>query len=242
MAGSDLDGDEYIVIWDESLFFPGPNREPMVYGQKLLPQQSEPNLVDGMAVFISDYILNDNVGVMSNAHLALADKIEEGVPVFPLFWKGTKDPEEYPDFMDKGGHKNTYRSARVLGHLYRFQRFLESVVSSNFSSHLVDSGSNIKLLELCGWKRYQFIVEELLAAHESDMDRILKQYGIKNEAEIVSGYINDVSASNKGHYEKSNVEVLVAKQYRATVGLTRQRFFKEVDYACPHGKCAVGSG
>ncbi|KAH8018328.1 hypothetical protein HPB51_002776 [Rhipicephalus microplus] len=252
MAGSDLDGDEYIVIWDENFFFPGPNREPMVYGQKLVLQQSEPNLVDSMAVFISNYILNDNVGVMSNAHLALADKLEDGVfskPCLsvakkistcldfaktgvPALLERNEKPEEYPDFMDKGGHKNAYRSARVLGHLYRFQRFLESVVSSNFNSHLIDSGSNIKLLELHGWKRYQLIVEELLAAHESDMDRILKQYGIKSEAEIVSGYINDVSASNKGHYEKSNVEVLVAKQYRVIVESTRQRFFEEVDYAC----------
>ncbi|KAL3170026.1 hypothetical protein MRX96_015098 [Rhipicephalus microplus] len=199
MAGSDLDGDEYIVIWDENFFFPGPNREPMVYGQKLVLQQSEPNLVDSMAVFISNYILNDNVGVMSNAHLALADKLEDGVfskPCLsvakkistcldfaktgvPALLERNEKPEEYPDFMDKGGHKNAYRSARVLGHLYRFQRFLESVVSSNFNSHLIDSGSNIKLLELHGWKRYQLIVEELLAAHESDMDRILKQYGIK---------------------------------------------------------------
>uniref|UniRef100_A0A6M2D4D9 RNA-dependent RNA polymerase n=1 Tax=Rhipicephalus microplus TaxID=6941 RepID=A0A6M2D4D9_RHIMP len=252
MAGSDLDGDEYIVIWDESLFFPGPNREPMVYGQKLLPQRSEPNLVDSMAQFISDYILNDNVGIMSNAHLALADKLERGVfskPCLsiakkistcldfaktgvPALLERNERPEEYPDFMDKGAHKNTYRSSRVLGHLYRFQRFLESVVSSKFHSHLVDSGNNIKLLELCGWNRYKLIAEELLAAHQSDMDRILKQYGIKSEAEIVSGYINDVSASNKGHYDKSNVEVLVAKQYRAIVESTRERFFKEVNYAC----------
>ncbi|KAH6944423.1 hypothetical protein HPB50_003077 [Hyalomma asiaticum] len=252
LTRSDLDGDEYIVIWDENLFFPGPNRQPMVYGQKLCPQRSELNLVDGMAKFISDYILNDNVGVMSNAHLALADKLENGVfskPCLsiakkistcldfaktgvPALLERNERPEEYPDFMDKGGHKNTYRSSRVLGHLYRFQRFLESVVSSNFNSHLVDSGSNIKLLELYGWNRYKFIIEELLAAHETDMDRILKQYGIKSQAEIVSGYINDVSASNKSHYEKSNVEVLVAKQYRAIVESTRERFFKEVDYAC----------
>lgn len=252
MAGSDLDGDEYIVIWDKSLFFPGFNREPMVYGQKLPQHRSELNLVDGMAQFISDYILNDNVGVMSNAHLALADKLESGVfsrPCLsiakkistcldfaktgvPALLERNERPEEYPDFMDKGGHKNTYRSSRVLGHLYRFQRFLESVVSSSFNSHLVDGGSNIKLLELGGWNRYKVIVEELFAAHESDMGRILKQYGIKSQAEVVSGFINDVSASNKSHYEKSNVEVLVAKQYRTIVESTRERFFKEVDYAC----------
>ncbi|XP_077503516.1 uncharacterized protein LOC144113972 [Amblyomma americanum] len=252
MAGSDLDGDEYIVIWDKSLLFPGPNKEPMIYGQKVQQQRSELSLVDGMAQFISDYIKNDNVGVMSNAHLAVADKLEDGVFSEECLSIATKistcldfaktgvaaalekheRPQEYPDFMEKGCHKNTYRSNRVLGHLYRFQRFLESVVSTSFSSHLVDGRSNIKLLEFHGWVIYKCVVEQLLAAYESDMDRILKQYGIKTEAEVVSGFINDTSSFNKSHYEKSNVEVLVTKQYRAIVESTRERFFKKVDEAC----------
>lgn len=51
-AGSDLDGDEYIVIWDESLFFPGFNREPMVYGQKLPQQRSDLNLVITVVMYM----------------------------------------------------------------------------------------------------------------------------------------------------------------------------------------------
>lgn len=31
MAGSDLDGDEYVVIWDQRFIFPGPNVEPFEY-------------------------------------------------------------------------------------------------------------------------------------------------------------------------------------------------------------------
>ncbi|XP_077504400.1 uncharacterized protein LOC144114492 [Amblyomma americanum] len=252
MAGSDLDGDEYIVIWDRNLFFPGHNQEPMIYGQKVQQQRSELSLVDGMAKFISDFIKNDNVGVMSNAHLAMADKLKDGVfskqclsiaakistcldfaktGVAAVLEKHER-PREYPDFMAKGCHKNTYRSNRVLGHLYRFQRFLESVVSTSFNSQLVDGRSNIKLLEFHGWMSYRSVVEELRAAYESDMDRILKQYGIKTEAEVVSGFINDTSSFNKSNYEKSNVEVLVTRQYRAIADSTRKRFFKKVEEAC----------
>ncbi|XP_077542923.1 uncharacterized protein LOC144155400 [Haemaphysalis longicornis] len=252
MAGSDLDGDEYIVIWDKSLFFPGNNREPMVYGHNVPPQRCELGLVDGMAKFISDYIMNDNVGIMSNAHLALADKLEDGVfsepclsiamkisicldfakTGIPSMLERAEKPHEYPDFMEKGCQKNTYRSKRVLGHLYRLQRFLESIISTSFTSRLVDCQSNMNLLEIPGWKRYKLVVDELLAEHEAEMDHILKKYGIKNEAEVVSGFISDVSASNSSHYEKSNVEVLVTKQYRAIVESTRERFFKAVDAVC----------
>ncbi|KAH7978573.1 hypothetical protein HPB49_005938 [Dermacentor silvarum] len=34
MAGSDLDGDEYIVIWEKCLFFVGLNRPPMNYSDR----------------------------------------------------------------------------------------------------------------------------------------------------------------------------------------------------------------
>ncbi|XP_077519917.1 uncharacterized protein LOC144129691 [Amblyomma americanum] len=151
---------------------------------------------------------------MSNAHLAMADKLKDGVfskqclsitakfstclvfaktGVAAMLEKHER-PREYPDFMAKGCHKNTYRSNRVLGHLYRFQRFLESVVSTSFNSHLVDGRSNINLLEFHDWMSYRSVVEEL-------------------RAEVVSGFINDTSSFNKSHYEKSNVEVLVTKQY-----------------------------
>ncbi|XP_077519919.1 uncharacterized protein LOC144129693 [Amblyomma americanum] len=205
-----------------------------------------------MTKFISEYIKNDNVGVMSNAHLAMADKLKDGVFSKQCLYIAAKittcldfaktgvaavlekheRPREYPDFMAKGCHKNTYRSNRVLGHIYRFQRFLEFVVGTSFNSHLVDSRSNIKLLEFHGWMSYRSVVKELRAAYESDMDRILKQYGIKTETEVVSGFINDTSSFNKSHYEKSNEEVLVTKQYRAIAQSTRERFFEKVEEAC----------
>ncbi|KAL3252336.1 hypothetical protein MRX96_017656 [Rhipicephalus microplus] len=73
MAGSDLDGDEYIVIWEPDLFFPGSNREPMVFSDTSVGAPSTGNLDDDIIGFLCKYILNDNVGVMSNAHLAWAD-------------------------------------------------------------------------------------------------------------------------------------------------------------------------
>ncbi|CAN8010778.1 unnamed protein product, partial [Ixodes pacificus] len=44
MAGSDLDGDEYIVIWEPDLFFPGSNKTPMTFSDSSSVGSADENL------------------------------------------------------------------------------------------------------------------------------------------------------------------------------------------------------
>ncbi|XP_077499515.1 uncharacterized protein LOC144110476 isoform X2 [Amblyomma americanum] len=252
MAGSDLDGDEYVVIWDKDLFFPGPNHKAMTFRDHTVVRTSDGNLEEAMIQFICNYIKNDNIGVMSNAHLAWADQLPDGIfsdcclkiadkiSVCLDFAKTgaashldkQAKPPLYPDFMEKGCHKNTYRSKRILGQLYRLHRSLEAVVSTDFQNHFVESDCQSKLFEYTGWQDYKDSAERSLDKYALKMQRILDQHGIRSEGEVVAGLVNRVSDINKSRKEKDNVEELVAKQYQHLVKSTRQHFFESVDAAC----------
>ncbi|XP_037288524.2 uncharacterized protein LOC119181398 [Rhipicephalus microplus] len=251
MAGSDLDGDEYVVIWDKDLFFPGANRKPMTFRDHTVAGHSDYDLEEAMIQFICSYIKNDNIGVMANAHLAWADQLEDGIfsdcclkiadkisvcldfakTGMPSHLDKMEKPPSYPDFMNKGCHKNTYQSKRILGQLYRLHRSLEAVISTDFENHFVESDCQSKLFEYEGWQNYRESAERALAEYASKMQRILSQHGIRSEGEVVAGLVNKVFDFNNTSHEKTNVETLVAKQYQHLVKETRQCFFDIVEAA-----------
>ncbi|WKX88002.1 hypothetical protein Q1695_007983 [Nippostrongylus brasiliensis] len=74
MAGSDLDGDEYSVIWDRDLLLDR-NEAPFDYtADKPQVEQINPETMsDEMAEFYIKYIMQDSVGTISNAFLFQAD-------------------------------------------------------------------------------------------------------------------------------------------------------------------------
>lgn len=78
-SGGDLDGDDFLVIWDRDLLPREWNVEPMDYSRP-------PKLVHGREIGIDDltnffvtYMKNDLLSKIARAHLANADYMEEGV-------------------------------------------------------------------------------------------------------------------------------------------------------------------
>ncbi|PHT78885.1 hypothetical protein T459_16937 [Capsicum annuum] len=133
-SGSDLDGDLYFVTWNENLI-PVEAVEPMIYDSTKIDEfhgkVEDKDLID----FFLRYIIEDNLGSMSNAHLMqahqygaknstsikLTDSISkaldcsktEDYAAFPKILK----PKSYPHYMEKKGVK-TYLSTNILGKLY----------------------------------------------------------------------------------------------------------------------------
>lgn len=86
--------------------------------------------------------------------------------------------------------KSNYHSNSILGQLYDkvviFEKFLHqeeqqyTMETSNFPSHrLVVDGSD----------EYMVAAESTKHEYDLELQRVMRQYGIKNEAELVSGYI-----------------------------------------------------
>ncbi|XP_037560761.1 uncharacterized protein LOC119439287 isoform X1 [Dermacentor silvarum] len=200
MAGSDLDGDEYIVIWEKCLFFVGPNRPPMNFSDRNLEPDNKEITTDDMIKFFCNYIKNDSIGILSNAHVAWADQepggihsprclaIAEEISICLDFAKNGQTAFLWRDecplkfFMEKGSHKTTYWSDRALGVLYRMCRSLEAAVGRLGHRH-VDPG-RCRALAVPGWENYRELAIQALADCNSKIRRILSQYGIGSECEV----------------------------------------------------------
>jgi RNA-dependent RNA polymerase len=79
LSGGDLDGDDYLVIWDSDVVSNVENNKPMNYFAAA-PQQLDRDVeVHDITSFFVNYIKNDRLGSIANAHLAWADRLEEGV-------------------------------------------------------------------------------------------------------------------------------------------------------------------
>ncbi|KAH7978572.1 hypothetical protein HPB49_005937 [Dermacentor silvarum] len=157
---------------------------------------------DDMIKFFWNCIKNDSIGILSNAQLAWADQEPGGIHsprCFAIaekisicldfakngqtaFLRRDERPLLYPHFMEKDSHKTTYRSDRVLGVVYRMCRSLETVVGRLGHLH-VDPG-HCRALTMPGWENYRESVIQALTDYNSNIRRILSQYGIGSEGDV----------------------------------------------------------
>jgi RNA-dependent RNA polymerase len=78
-SGGDLDGDDYIVIWDSEFLPEIINEPPMDFASEKPPESEAPIIVGDITKFFVTYMKNDCLPQIATAHLAQADYNEEGV-------------------------------------------------------------------------------------------------------------------------------------------------------------------
>ena len=78
-SGGDLDGDDFLLIWDQDLLPREWNVEPMDYSRPYVPRHEDQIDVDDLTTFFVTYMKNDTLASIAQAHLANADYLEEGV-------------------------------------------------------------------------------------------------------------------------------------------------------------------
>ncbi|KAH6920715.1 hypothetical protein HPB50_028297 [Hyalomma asiaticum] len=202
-------------------------------------------MIEDMIQFMCNYIKNDSIGILSNAHLAWADQereaihsqkclsIAEKISICLDFAKNGKiahlkrgeRPHLYPDFMEKGSHKTTYRSDRALGVLYCTCRSLEAAVG-NLGHWHVDPG-RCQALAVPGWEGYRESVLQALAEYNANLRRILNQYGIGSEGEVMACMVNTFDTYHNAQSDKLNMEDLVEKMTTFLTVTTMDIFYAD---------------
>ncbi|XVE74535.1 hypothetical protein DITRI_Ditri12bG0024800 [Diplodiscus trichospermus] len=212
-SGSDLDGDVYFVSWDEDLI-PPCQFPPMDYGSTPITSLDHDVTIEEVAEYFTNYIINDNMGIISNAHTVFADREPlkamstpciELAKLFSIAVDFPKTgipaqiphrlrPQEYPDFMEKHD-KFTYESESVIGRLYREVKSISTDVTVKHFTKEVAEQCYDPDMEVDGFQAYVNDALYHKRMYDNKLANLMRNYGVKTEAEMISGRIMKTSKS-----------------------------------------------
>ncbi|CAJ0585767.1 unnamed protein product, partial [Mesorhabditis spiculigera] len=254
MAGSDLDGDEYSVIFDERCFFDH-NEAAMSF-----PAAEEGKIAEklpthkDMVQFFMRYLSQDSIGRLSNAHLRASDyyglfsaastSIAKKCSVAVDFPKTGKpadnlSPDENvdssPDYMEHRS-KAQFMSRWLNGQLYRKIKRIDNIIEEvDTSSSPFDAALEPHLFPE-GWNPFEARPEKqaeivrLFKEYSLRMQSLLDEYTITDEAQVVSGHIvslKRLTSMEKDDYSFFHTDKIVEVRYAAIFTHFRKQFFNE---------------
>ncbi|KAG8366468.1 hypothetical protein BUALT_Bualt17G0083100 [Buddleja alternifolia] len=227
-SGSDLDGDIYFVCWDPDLI-PPRQAEPMDYDSAPNALLDHDVTIEEVEEYFTNYIVNDSLGIIANAHTVFADKeplMALGEPClelarlfsiavdFPKTGVPAEIPphlrvKEYPDFMDKPD-KTTYESHRVIGKLFREVKDIAPHTTSfkSFTKEAARRSYDLDM-EVDGFKDYVDEAFDYKTEYDYKLGNLMDYYGIKTEGEILSGGIMKMSKTFDRRKDAESIGVAV---------------------------------
>ena len=243
ISGSDLDGDVYWVCWLPDLV-PEPTNQidPLDYDtleKKLLDHAIT---MDDVAEFLIDYMANDFLGELCNAHLAWADlesatsprcvELARDIAAVVDYPKTGVNPvndekrrelkaPRYPDFMEK--EIRTYSSRKVLGKIYRQARCaydLHVQLEYFDQQHSIEIDEN---LLIDGFESYLDDGKRQYHLYCNKLQQILDLYDYSTEAELITG-CQPLFLDEKRSYDAADVAGQDFKRLRTD---TRREFLNE---------------
>ncbi|KAI8148427.1 RNA dependent RNA polymerase-domain-containing protein [Fennellomyces sp. T-0311] len=204
-SGGDLDGDTYSIIWDNRLFPTNRNADPMTHKVESPGELNRHVEVSDIQDFFLDYVQNDNLGQIANAHMVFADMSPDGACAdvckrwaerhsvavdFPKTGKvadisDMELPTSYPDFMEKKS-KRSYESPKVLGQLYRA---IDVNELNEYENGLESNPKYDNRMWVAGMEKYVYAARTLKEKYDEDVRDLMRQFGVPTEAELMSGSI-----------------------------------------------------
>lgn len=260
LSGGDLDGDIYFCIFEETIPYPREHTfHPMTHtAPKPIALEREVGTED-VANFFVEYIQNDKLGVIANAHVVFTDKEPDGIMSrkclkladlhsvavdFAKTGVAAKIPPEllprnvrdqYPDFMGKHA-KLSYTSKKILGKLYRACRMRTSDNLQEEDIQFVQNESADRvhaILESFANSITDEMKEEaesMCYAYNVEIIRLMQQFGVRTEGEVVSGHVVEFSerhAQLRGRREHFALQMKLNRQMHELRSQFREEFFRD---------------
>ncbi|KAE9450874.1 hypothetical protein C3L33_17225, partial [Rhododendron williamsianum] len=185
-SGSDLDGDIYFVCWDPDLV--PPRQIPaMDYTPAPTVELDHDVTIEEVEEYFTNYIVNDSLGIIANAHTVFADTEPEKALSAPcvrlaeLFsiavdFNKTGVPAEIPPFPSRERHRARNSSTKS---------FTKEVALRSYDRDL----------EVDGFRDYLDDAFDYKTEYDYKLGNLMDYYGIKTEAELLSGSIMKMSKS-----------------------------------------------
>lgn len=209
-SGGDLDGDDYLLIWDEELIPQEWNHAPMDFTAAKPKALNRQVTVDDMTDFFVNYMKSDKLALIATTHLAMADFADWGVKDprckelaqlhsfavdYPKSGVAVTIPRslkkvKWPHFMEK---RQTYKSHKVLGQLY------DLVVKEDFNP-VYDAPFDQRIL---GAFQHDDTMLHKIGAIKSQYDarirKIMAQHDITTEFEVWSAFVMSHNGEKKDY-------------------------------------------
>ncbi|KAF5197057.1 RNA-dependent RNA polymerase [Thalictrum thalictroides] len=222
-SGSDLDGDLYFVSWDSELI-PPRQVSPMDYTPAPNALLDHDVKIEEIQEYFTDYIVNDSLGQIANAHTAFADKepakaqSQACIKLAKLFSIAVDFPKtgvpavippdllvkEFPDFMEKLD-KPTYESHRVIGKLFREVKDIPQTSCIRSFTREVAIHSYDHDMEVDGFKNFLDDAQYYKGEYDFKLGNLMEYYELETEAEIFCGSIMKLKKSFKS---RNDVEAI----------------------------------
>lgn len=204
--------------------------------------KSSPVTIQDIVDFFITFAKNDNLGLIANCHLALADlsvqyahdiqckRLAElhsmavdfpktGVPA--ILERGLRSPS-YPDFLGKS-QPQSHKSNKVLGKMYRSVKEF-----SRRAKVFEDTGDLLSAfpqkvdedLILEGFQKFYAEAKTISRVYQDNLREIMTRFGVENEIEMLTGTVSRFSSQHFSQGRLFETRKLLSIQ----VSRFRQRF------------------
>ncbi|KAJ8111954.1 hypothetical protein OPT61_g5568 [Boeremia exigua] len=231
-SGGDLDGDDYMVLWDQELIPQIVNVPPMDYTPEKPIESTESISIADVGDFFVAYMKNDSLGQIAHAHLAQADSQPEGVASptcielarlhsqsvdypksgIPAIMDNALRPRKWPHFMEKRhkGPEQTYQSKNILGMLYDQVQLIDfnPVWEDNFDRRILDHFT----IETSLLKK----AADIKAEYDNDLRRMMAKHGVGTEFEAFSTFVLT--------HNQETRDYKFAEEFGRTVGVFKAQY------------------